>query len=67
MPGVVAFSADEPVEKMLRILKKQVERAGLMYDLKKKEYYSKPSVRKTIKSREARRRANKERKKASKE
>jgi len=65
MPGVVAFN-DEPIEKLLRIFKKQVERAGLMYDVKKKEYYQKPSVKKVLKSREARRRAAKERRRAAK-
>ena len=59
MPGVTNFNND-PVEKLLKILKKQTERAGLTYDLKKKEYYQKPSVRKIIKSREARRRAKKQ-------
>ena len=61
MPGVTNFN-DDPVEKLLRIFKKQTERAGLMYDLRKKEYHQKPSVKKTIKSREARRRARKDKK-----
>lgn len=60
MPGVINFG-DDPVDKMLRIFKKQVERAGLMYEIKKKEYYQKPSVKKILKSREARRRNKKNR------
>jgi len=60
MPGVINFG-DDPVDKMLRIFKKQVERAGLMYEIKKKEYYQKPSVKKILKSREARRRNKKKR------
>ena len=61
MPGVVGN--DDPVDKLLRLFKKQIERAGLMYDIKKKEYYQKPSAKKVLKSREARRRAAKERRK----
>jgi len=60
MPGVYARSSDEPVDKLLRVLKKQVERAGIMFDLRKKEHYVKPSVAKTIKSRKARVRVRKE-------
>jgi len=63
MPGVFARGDDEPVDKLLRILKKQVERSGIMRDLKKKEYHVKPSVAKTIKSRVARKRVIKERNK----
>lgn len=60
MPGVYARGNDEPIDKLLKILKKQVEKAGLMQDLRKKEYYVKPSVAKTIKSRTARKRVKKE-------
>ena len=60
MPGVYARGNDEPIDKLLKILKKQVEKAGLMQDLRKKEYYVKPSVVKTIKSRTARKRVKKE-------
>ena len=65
MPGVVVHT-DGPIDKILRLFKKQVERAGLMYDVKKKEHYQKPSVRKVLKSREARRRAAKERRRSKK-
>jgi len=66
MPGVVVRFDDEPIDKLLRVFKKQVERAGLMYDIKKREHYLKPSVKKVLKSREARRRASKDRKRANK-
>lgn len=63
MPGVWSRTSDEPVDKLLRLLKKQVERAGILYDLKRREAYLKPSVKKTLKSREARRKAAKEKRK----
>ena len=44
MPGIVA-KAGEPLEKILRLFKKQVEKAGVLGDLKKKDHYEKPSVR----------------------
>jgi small subunit ribosomal protein S21 len=65
MPGVYARGEDEPIDKLLKILKKQVEKAGVMQDVRKREYYMKPSVAKTVKSRTARKRARKE--KAKKE
>jgi len=65
MPGVTNFN-DDNVDKLIRLLKKQVERAGLMYDIKKKEYYQKPSVKKTVKSREARRRVARDKRKIDK-
>lgn len=60
MPGVFARGDEEPIDKLLRILKKQIEKAGLMQDLRKREYFVKPSVAKTMKSRAARKRARKE-------
>jgi len=64
MPGVFARGSDEPIDKLLRLLKKQIERAGTMRDLKKKEYHVKPSVAKTLKSRSAQKRAIKEKSKS---
>lgn len=63
MPGIYARGTDEPIEKLLKLLKKQVERSGIIYDVKKREYYVKPSVAKVIKSRTARKRIKKEQKK----
>ena len=60
MPGVYVRYEDESVDKLLKVLKKQVERAGTMFDLKKKAYHVKPSVAKTLKSRKARARVRKE-------
>ena len=63
MPGIYSRFDDEPIDKLLRLLKKQVEKAGLMYDIRKKEYPVKPSVAKNLKSRAARKRVEKERRK----
>ena len=44
MPGVIGRPG-EPLDKLMRIFKKQVEKAGILGDLKKKMHYEKPSVR----------------------
>ena len=59
MPGVRVRDG-EPVEKALRIFKKQVEKAGIIGDLKKKQEYEKPSVRLKKKSVAARKRRAKQ-------
>lgn len=60
MPGIYVRHDDEPIDKLLRLFKKQVERAGIMFEMKKKEFYAKPSISKTLKSRKARARVRKE-------
>lgn len=45
MPGV-RFKDGDPVDKMLRIFKKQVEKAGVIADIRKREFYEKPSIKK---------------------
>lgn len=62
MPGVVA-RAGEPVEKLLRAFKKQIEKAGVIGDLKKNRHYEKPSIRKKKKSAAARKRVIKQKRK----
>ena len=42
--GLAVTVYDNNVDKALRILKKKVKNADLMMDLKKKEYYVKPST-----------------------
>lgn len=44
MPGIIG-RPDESLERMLRAFKKQVEKAGIIGELKKKEHYEKPSIR----------------------
>lgn len=55
MPGVV-IRPNEPLDKMMRVFKKQVEKAGIIGDLKKKMHYEKPSIRLKKKSIAARKR-----------
>ncbi|MFK7823197.1 MAG: 30S ribosomal protein S21 [Oligoflexales bacterium] len=44
MSGIF-FKPGEPLDKVLRIFKKQVEKSGIIGDLKKKAHYEKPSIR----------------------
>lgn len=55
MPGVT-IRPGESLDKMMRIFKKQVEKAGIIGDLKKKMHYEKPSIRLKKKSIAARKR-----------
>ena len=55
MPGVRLKDGDA-VERALKIFKKQVEKAGIIGDLKKKQQYEKPSIRLKKKSIAARKR-----------
>lgn len=62
MPGVIARPGDQ-LDKLLRIFKKQVEKAGIQGDVKKKTFYEKPSIRKKKKSLAARKRVLKQKRK----
>ncbi len=53
----------EGFEQALRRFKKQVEKSGILSELKKREHYEKPSVRLKKKSMAARKRAMKKAKK----
>ena len=44
MPGVKVKDGDS-IERALKIFKKQVEKAGVIADVRKKEFYEKPSIR----------------------
>ncbi len=55
MPGVWV-KEDEPFELALKRFKKQCERAGILYELRKREHYEKPSVRRKKKALAARKR-----------
>jgi small subunit ribosomal protein S21 len=55
MPGVRLKDGDA-LERALKIFKKQVEKAGIIGDLKKKQHYEKPSIRLKKKSIAARKR-----------
>lgn len=55
MPGIKVREG-ETFEQALRRFKRQCERAGVLAELKKREYYEKPSERKKRKSVQARKR-----------
>ena len=55
MPGIIA-KPDDSLERILRSFKKQVEKAGVIGDLKKREQYEKPSIRLKKKTLAARKR-----------
>lgn len=48
---------DEPVESVLRRWRKKVEKEGIMEDLRKKDYYKKPSTLRREKQKEAEKKA----------
>lgn len=50
---------DNDVEKALKILKREVQKTGLLGELKKRRYYEKPSVRLRRKQRDAQKRRRK--------
>ena len=53
----VVVEADESFESALKRFKKQCEKAGILSELKRREYYDKPSVRRKKKAAAARKRA----------
>jgi small subunit ribosomal protein S21 len=54
---VVKVKDNESFEAAMRRFKKQVEKAGTLSELRRREYYDKPSIRKKKKSAAARKRA----------
>lgn len=56
MPSV-KVKVDESFESALRRFKKQCEKAGVLSELRKREHYEKPSVRRKKKSIAARKKA----------
>ncbi len=59
----VKLREGEPFETAFRRFKKSCEKSGLLADIKRKEYFEKPSVRKKKKSIAAQKRASKKIKK----
>lgn len=55
----VTVKEDESFEVALRRFKKQCEKAGVLSELRKREHYEKPSVRRKKKSLAARKKASK--------
>ena len=56
MPGV-RVKESEPIESAIRRFKKQCEKAGILSELRKREHYEKPSVKRKKKAMAARKRA----------
>ncbi|MAE94344.1 MAG: 30S ribosomal protein S21 [Planctomycetota bacterium] len=54
---VVKVKDNEPFEVALKRFKKQVEKAGILTELRRREYFDKPSIRKKKKAAAARKRA----------
>ena len=54
---VIKVRDNEPFEAAMRRFKKQCEKAGVLSELKRREYYDKPSVRRKKKAAAARKRA----------
>ena len=49
----------EPFERALRRFRRQVERSGIIKEVRRRQYYEKPSVRRKKKSLAARKRSKK--------
>src|SRR3972149_59145 len=64
MPGV-RVKEEEPFESVLKRFKKQCEKAGILSEIRKREHYEKPSVKRKKKALAARKRALKKMKKMS--
>jgi small subunit ribosomal protein S21 len=45
MPGIVVGN-NESIDSALRRFKRQVEKGGVLFEIKKREFYEKPSQRK---------------------
>ena len=54
---VMKLRDNEPFEVAMKRFKKQCEKAGILSELKRREYYDKPSVRRKKKAAAARKRA----------
>ena len=52
----VVARGNEDIESLIRRFKKKVNKSGILKDLRKKEYYDKPSMAKRKKAAEARKR-----------
>lgn len=61
---VVKVKDNEPFEVAMKRFKKQVEKAGILTELRRREYFDKPSIRKKKKQAAAKKRALKKLKRA---
>lgn len=60
MPVAVRLKEREPFGSVLRRFKKQCEKEGVFSDIRKREYYEKPSVKRKRKALAARKKALKQ-------
>ena len=59
--GICVVARDkEDIESLIRRFKKKVNKSGILKDLRKKDYYNKPSMAKRIKKAEAKKRLERE-------
>ena len=65
VPGVFLNDDDYNFDLALRRFKKQVEKAGILYEMKKRQHYEKPSVMRKKKKAAARKRLMKKLRKMS--
>ena len=54
---LIKFKENESFEQAMKRFKKQCEKAGILTELRRREYYDKPSVRRKKKAAAARKRA----------
>ena len=52
---IVLVDESEPIDKALRRFKKECQKSGLLSELRRREYYEKPSVRRKRKAEAAKR------------
>lgn len=52
---IVLVDDSEPIEKALRRFKKECQKSGILSELRRREYYEKPSVRRKRKEEAAKR------------
>ena len=62
MPGI-KVKESEPFEVVLKKFKKQCEKAGILSEVRKREHYEKPSIKRKKKAIAARKRAMKKQRK----
>jgi small subunit ribosomal protein S21 len=55
----ISVREGEPIERAIKRFKRKVEQAGILKEVRKREHYLKPSVRKKLKARAAVARARK--------
>lgn len=55
--AVVIVDQNEPIDRVLKRFKKECQKAGILSELRRREHYEKPSVRRRRKIEAARRKA----------